>query len=252
MESPAGTFGFGGGIVLSIDPVVIDIGRRSFLPALGRWLQWDPNLHEGGGTDLYGYASNDPVNRHDPTGAEVERCSGWIYSGWRDDDGDIRYIPMPAKHQWLKTGKYESGQDVKPGTGVYTQWTDHRGRFYPGRSCEPIPDVDEDCVNKRIKPGTDIGLYGSPIKVTDHTVPGGFDLTIPMICWQTVAEVLDDCNIDNIPGGSCEVPDDMMPPSEPTPALDHTPDLGYTPLEPSGLDYTPDPAFTPQGGPFGG
>lgn len=247
---PVGPFGFGGGIVLSIDPVVIDIGRRSYLPTLGRWLQWDPNLHEGGGVDLYGYAANDPVNRHDPSGAEVERCSGWVYSGWRDSDGDIRYIPMPAKHAWLKTSKYESGQDAITGGFGYTEWTDHKGRWYPGTSCEPMPDVDEDCVNRRIQPGTDIGAYGSWIRVTDHTVPGGFELTIPMICWQVVSDVLDDCNIDNFPGGSCEAPEEMMPP-DPKPEQDYTPDLGYTSLEPAGLDHTPDLGYTPASGPFG-
>jgi RHS repeat-associated protein len=246
---PVGPFGFGGGIVLSIDPVVVDIGRRSYVPTLGRWLQWDPNLHEGGGTDLYGYAANDPVNRHDPTGAEVQRCSGWIYTAWRDDDGDIRYVPMPAKHAWLKTSKYESGQDAV--TGSYTEWTDHKGRWYPGASCEPMPDVDEDCVNRRIKPGTDIGVYGSWIKVTDHTVPFGFDLTIPMICWQVVSDVLDDCNIDNFPGGSCEAPEETMPPTEPEPEQGYTPDLGYTPLESTALDHTPDLGYTPASGPFG-
>jgi RHS repeat-associated protein len=251
LGATAGPFGFGGGVVLSTDPVVVDIGRRSYLPRLGRWLQWDPNLHEGGGTDLYGYAANDPVNRHDPTGADVQRCSGWVYTAWTDDDGDVRYVPMPAKHAWLKTDKYEAGQDAMPGGGGYTEWRDHRGRWYPGASCEPVEDVDENCVNKRIKPGTDIGVYGSWIKVTDHTVPFGFELTIPMICWQVVADVLDDCNVDNIPAGMCEAPEESTPPTESEPEQDYTPDLGYTPLEPAQLDHTPDIGYTPASGPFG-
>ena len=40
---------------------------RAYNPALGRWLSRDP-IGESGGTNLYGYVDNDPVNLIDPFG----------------------------------------------------------------------------------------------------------------------------------------------------------------------------------------
>jgi len=40
---------------------------RAYNPALGRWICRDP-IGEGGGTNLYGYVGNDPLNQVDPLG----------------------------------------------------------------------------------------------------------------------------------------------------------------------------------------
>jgi RHS repeat-associated protein len=58
--------GFAGGIV-DPDAGLIRFGLRDYEPASGRWTTRDPALFQGG-SNLYGYAFNDPVNRRDPTG----------------------------------------------------------------------------------------------------------------------------------------------------------------------------------------
>jgi RHS repeat-associated protein len=55
---------------------VIQMGKRSYVPALGRFLSVDPV--KGGSANAYEYAAGDPVNNLDLTG---EKCSGntaWI------------------------------------------------------------------------------------------------------------------------------------------------------------------------------
>jgi RHS repeat-associated protein len=45
---------------------VLDIGARSYVPQLGRFLQPDPR--PGGSANAYGYTHNDPLNESDPSG----------------------------------------------------------------------------------------------------------------------------------------------------------------------------------------
>jgi len=54
-------FGFGGGIYDS-DTELIRFGERDYDPYIGRWTSKDPRKFDGGDTNLYGYAGNDPVN----------------------------------------------------------------------------------------------------------------------------------------------------------------------------------------------
>jgi RHS repeat-associated protein len=42
---------------------------RAYNPALGRWISRDP-IGEAGGTNLYGYVGNDPINLWDPLGLD--------------------------------------------------------------------------------------------------------------------------------------------------------------------------------------
>jgi RHS repeat-associated protein len=51
-----------------------DFGRRWYDADTGRWLNRDP-LGELGGTNVYAYAANDPVNRFDPDGRASAACS---------------------------------------------------------------------------------------------------------------------------------------------------------------------------------
>ncbi len=45
-------------------------------PSIGRWTSKDPILFNGGDTNLYGYALNDPVNFVDPSGLLTEGFIG--------------------------------------------------------------------------------------------------------------------------------------------------------------------------------
>ena len=60
-------FRFAGGLG-DRDTGLVRFGARDYDPALGRFTTPDPLRFGGGGTNLYGYALNDPVNLSDPSG----------------------------------------------------------------------------------------------------------------------------------------------------------------------------------------
>jgi RHS repeat-associated protein len=60
-------FGFGGGLY-DQDTRLVRFGARDYDPSLGRWTTKDPLLLGGGSTNVYLYASGDPINRTDPSG----------------------------------------------------------------------------------------------------------------------------------------------------------------------------------------
>jgi RHS repeat-associated protein len=178
LHGPEFLFGFAGGIELGAG--VTDIGARSYVAAIGRWLQWDPLLHRGGGTDLYGYAANDPVNRYDPTGMEVKYCVGPSQFG-----GLLDWIP----HAWIEFDGKRRGQGPGEGNELWseflTEWKEHEPR--KKLACIPAPMVDEDCVDKLTKPGSSSGLY--PV-APNLSPPIPFK---PNVCFTVAVEVLLEC-----------------------------------------------------------
>ena len=62
-------FGFAGGLY-DVDTGLVRFGARDYDTVAGRWTSKDPIRFDAGGTNLYGYVLNDPVNRIDPAGLE--------------------------------------------------------------------------------------------------------------------------------------------------------------------------------------
>lgn len=58
------------------------LGARDYDPETGRWTVKDPLLFDGGDTNLYAYALNDPINNIDPSGthAEIIAAAGACFS----------------------------------------------------------------------------------------------------------------------------------------------------------------------------
>jgi RHS repeat-associated protein len=60
-------FGFAG-CLYDEDTKLCHFGAREYDAEVGRWLQKDPILFEGGDSNLYSYVLQDPVNFIDPSG----------------------------------------------------------------------------------------------------------------------------------------------------------------------------------------
>ena len=65
---------------------LVKFGARYYDPEAGRWTSKDPILFDGGDSNIYGYAANDPVNKIDPSGLSYviyDRAAGniQVFSG---------------------------------------------------------------------------------------------------------------------------------------------------------------------------
>ncbi len=63
-------FGFAGGLY-DPDTKLVRFGARDYDPESGRWTAKDPIDFDGGDTNLYAYASGDPINLADPAGLDA-------------------------------------------------------------------------------------------------------------------------------------------------------------------------------------
>jgi RHS repeat-associated protein len=215
-------YGFGGGVEDSSTGLV-HFPARSYSPTLMRWLSRDPKLFLGGSTNLYAYSNNDPVNHSDPTGRTVEVC--------RTATDFMPETVFPGEeHWWLRTDEAEAGMTYDPTTThevdpsvVVGDDTGHGAR--PGSQCDPVDNVDEDCVNQHLQTnkvsasgaryGDWLGFYG-PTNT----------------CQYFVDDVLSACS-----GGDYQIT------TQDPDAYDHyyNPDVNVAPYSPAppALDYTP-------------
>jgi RHS repeat-associated protein len=72
-------FGFAGGL-FGKDTGLVRFGARDYDPSVGRWTQKD-GTGFGGGTNVYAYANEDPVNFYDPSGRWAIPCALGIANG---------------------------------------------------------------------------------------------------------------------------------------------------------------------------
>jgi RHS repeat-associated protein len=67
-------FGFAGGLY-DLDTTLVRFGARDYDGTTGRWTAKDPIGFSGHDSNLFGYASAEPVNRIDPAGLKSCGCS---------------------------------------------------------------------------------------------------------------------------------------------------------------------------------
>jgi RHS repeat-associated protein len=128
-ESPstAGTFRYTGARIDAETNGLHDFRARIYSPVLGRFLQPDP-IGYGGGTNLYAYVGNDPLNLTDPMGfwgfglqasASVE--GGVIVAG-AGATGSVGGGIFGGGPQGLNVGGYASGGAFAGGPGYGTSY----------------------------------------------------------------------------------------------------------------------------------
>jgi RHS repeat-associated protein len=137
---------------------------RSYDSRTGRYTQSDP-IGMDGGLNTYAYANSAPTMYADPLGLLVEVCKRAVDIDWIPG-GASRYLPG---HSWFKTDTAEAGMGANcpvPGQGCSdrpldrTYAKDHSGQSTKqNASCTPVPDVNEQCVNKAIALGQYLGRW---------------------------------------------------------------------------------------------
>jgi RHS repeat-associated protein len=146
-------FGFAGGLY---DPEtgLVRFGARDYDAEVGRWTAKDPLLFDGGDTNLYAYAGNDPVNNQDPWGEETAQkgiCSAFArFLPWCSCGNTCPYpVPGGVPPEWLPPPP-----DPPPSIGICRNEPDNdddKERCY---------DLMTDCLEYPWQPPSNWNLYG--------------------------------------------------------------------------------------------
>jgi RHS repeat-associated protein len=93
-------FGFAGGLY-DADTGLVHFGAREYDASVGRWVSKDPSRFHGG-TNLYMYSWNDPVNFRDRTGRRPTGAGGapGTGEGGSEGTGGIPWTPAPHATPW--------------------------------------------------------------------------------------------------------------------------------------------------------
>ena len=139
---------------------------RYYDPAISRFISEDPLRFLSGVDDFFVYVSNNPLILKDPTGLKVLKC----FRRTRFN-GKWRWVNiLPLYHEWIKTDTVEAGLGPAGGgvpgagrpdeIGSPTTINNHAGQSsQPGVVCFEVEDVDEACVNKKLKIGQSQGRW---------------------------------------------------------------------------------------------
>jgi len=97
-------FGFAGGLY-ERHTGLTHFGAREYDAATGRWTSPDPLLFAGGGTNLYAYVLDDPVNHLDPSGEFIDPISigfGALYGAETNVVGTLAAYSAQGKRPSLR------------------------------------------------------------------------------------------------------------------------------------------------------
>ncbi|MBN2653814.1 MAG: RHS repeat-associated core domain-containing protein [Nitrospirae bacterium] len=128
----------------------------------GRFVSKDPIGFNAGDVNLYRYVGNNPANRTDPEGLEVERCCRNIQV---NPVANAVSNFLGLQHCFIKTAIKEAGMGPTNGgplpaypVGIKTEITDHTAQSEQS-TCKKVSDVDEDCVNRELQIGKATGKW---------------------------------------------------------------------------------------------